>query len=215
MTALLNLDLYSMNTLLGLVWSMVIFYLLYTDKGAVISSSRWVIPLMLAGVYFSVPAVAAEVNALTQLSGGITTLDGHLFYTSVHVTEFADGLGLAGRLRYAEFQLGLDTLAPPAFAGFMLTVARSTISSMPVRRLVTVLVSLYFFSVLFANALMPVYMLNYPEQSSLSSTLYFLLPVLDGLKYGAHGVVWLVTLSSWAYSLANTRQRVSKTSETV
>lgn len=215
MGTLLDLSLYSFNTLLGMAWSLGIFYLLYSRRGMVISSSKWLIPVMLAGVYFSVPAVAAQVSALTVVAGGIATLDGHLFYTSAHIIEFADGLGETGRLSYAEFQLGLDTLAPPAFAGLMLTVGRSTVSFLRVRTAITVLVSLYFLSVLFANALMPVYMLNYPAQSLFYSVLYGLLPILDGLKYASHGVVWLVILCSWIFLLLSKRNINSSAADTV
>jgi len=213
MVALFDLSLYSPASLLGLIWSAAIFYLLYSDRGMRVSSSRWAVAVAFVAAYFSIPLVVVEVDALTQVAGGVPTLDGHLFYGSSDIPVFADGLGEAGRVRYALFQLGLDTLAPAAFAGFMLTVGRSTVPFERVRRLLTLLVSVYFFSVLFANALMPVYMLNYPAQDALSSVLYSLLPILDGLKYAAHGVVWLVILGSWVFWLANKRNQREKVLE--
>ncbi|NIB43066.1 hypothetical protein HBA55_25885 [Pseudomaricurvus alkylphenolicus] len=203
MEVLFNLNLYSPETLLGAAWSVVIFYLLYTKSGVEVSSSGWFLLATLPAAYIAVPAVAAEVSALTQLAGGVATLDGHIGYNASHIDDFAIALGEQGRWRYAVFQLGLDTLAPPAFAGFMLNVGRSIVPYERVRRGLTVLVSVYFISVLLANALMPVYMLNFPEQSGLLSALRFLLPILDGVKYGSHAVVWLVIVCSGIITVSN------------
>ncbi|MEP4486725.1 MAG: hypothetical protein ABJ013_13910 [Halioglobus sp.] len=196
---LLDGDLYSLHTVVGLFWSIAIVYLLYTARGVAISSSKWLLPVTTGLVYLSIPAVAAQVDALTVLAGGVQTLDGHIGYGSAHITEFAEALGPDGRWQYAYFQLGLDTLAPPAFAGFVLNVGRATISYPMIRRLLTVLVSIYFFSVLIANALMPVYMLAYPNEGGVYSLLYAVLPVLDGVKYGCHGVLWLLVFGAWLY----------------
>ncbi len=197
MGVLLDSSLYSMPTLIGFVWTVAVFYLLYTEKGNKLSSSKWLLLAIVPAVYFAVPTVAAEVDALTLLAGGVKTLDGHIGYGSADITVFAEALGAAGRQHYAYFQFGLDTLAPPAFAGLMISVGRSTVSFIHVRKLLTVLVSIYFLSVLFANALMPIYMLNYPEQNGFLSVLYVLLPVLDGVKYATHAVVWLIIMGCW------------------
>lgn len=189
-------DLLSFNTALGFVWTIGIFYLLYADKGVQISSSRWLLLVTAPAAFLVIPAVSAEVNALALVAGGVRTLDVHIGYNSGHISEFAVALGEAGRQQYAWFQLGLDTLAPPAIAGFVLNVGRSTVSFAKARKLLTVIISVYFVSVLFANALMPVIMLNYPEQEGVLSLLYILVPLLDGTKYATHALAWLVILLS-------------------
>ena len=110
-------------------------------------------------------------------------------------------MGDSGRIQYAYFRLGLDTLAPPAIAGFVLTVGRSTMSFAMARRALTVILSVYFFSVLLANALMPVLMLNYPAQNGFYGLLHAVLPVLDGAKYASHAVAWVLIAASAVVSV--------------
>lgn len=197
MAVLFDASLYSQATFIGFVWTLVVLFLLYTKKGVELSSSKWLLPLTFAAAYIAVPMVAADVDALTQLAGGVATLDGHIGYSSSDITAFAIALGEAGRVEYAYFQLGMDTLAPPAFAGFLINVVRSTVAFERAKKILVVLVSIYFFSVLFANALMPVYMLNYPSEDSMSAFLFVLLPALDGIKYGTHAIAWLAIISCW------------------
>lgn len=189
-------DLLSFNTALGFVWTIAVFYLLYTERGVQISSSKWLLLVTGAAAYVVIPAVSAQVDALTLVAGGVQTLDVHIGYNSGHISEFAGALGESGRQQYAFFQLGLDTLAPPAIAGFVLNVGRSTVSFAKVRELLTIIISVYFISVLFANALMPVIMLNYPEEQGVLSVLYVLVPLLDGTKYATHALAWVVILLS-------------------
>ncbi|BFM13966.1 hypothetical protein R50073_01490 [Maricurvus nonylphenolicus] len=203
MGVLFDSNLYSLTTVIGFVWTLAVFFLLYTKKGAEISSNKWLLLVTFPAAYVAVPMVAADVDALTQLAGGVATLDGHIGYSSADITEFAIALGEAGRVEYALFQLGMDTLAPPAFAGVLISVVRGTVAFDRVKKILVVLVSVYFLSVLFANALMPVYMLNYPAEDNLSALLFVLLPALDGIKYGTHAVVWLAIISSWCIWLVS------------
>jgi hypothetical protein len=60
----------------------------------------------------------------------------------------------------------------------------------------------YFVSVLIANSLMPVIILNYPAQDGLVlSTLYWLIPLCDTVKYSVHGLAWLTILTAWLWQL--------------
>jgi hypothetical protein len=60
----------------------------------------------------------------------------------------------------------------------------------------------YFVSVLIANSLMPVIILNYPAQDGLVlSTLYWLIPLCDTIKYSVHGLAWLTILTAWLWQL--------------
>jgi len=187
---------------LGFFWSIAVIYLLYTERGELISSSKWIVLATAPAAYIVIPLVSADVDRLTQLAGGVRTLDIHLWYNAGDIREFANALGEAGRQQYAYFQLGLDTLAPPAIAGFVLTVGRSIIEFPQARKGLTVILSVYFFSVLLANALMPVLMLGYPDQDGIFAILHVLLPVLDGAKYATHGLAWLVILFSGLASLS-------------
>jgi hypothetical protein len=59
-------------------------------------------------------------------------------------------------------------------------------------------------SVLIANSLMPVIILNYPVQDGLVlSTLYWLIPLCDTIKYSVHGLAWLIILFAWLKQLAD------------
>ena len=197
------MDLLSFNTVLGFVWSVAIFYLLYAEKGVQISSSKWFLLFTVPAAYLVIPAVSAQVNVLTLAAGGVQTLDVHIGYNSGHISEFAEALGEAGRQQYARFQLGLDTLAPPAIAGFVLNVGRITVPFAKVRKLLTVIVSVYFISVLCANALMPVIMLNFPGTEVVFSILYIVVPLLDGTKYATHALAWVLILLSALTSLSH------------
>jgi hypothetical protein len=50
---------------------------------------------------------------------------------------------------------------------------------------------------------MPVIILNYPAQDGpVLSTLYWLVPLCDTIKYSVHGLAWLVILTTWIWQLA-------------
>lgn len=196
-------------TIVGLLWSLAVIWMLYFEKGRAFSSKSWVLLITAPLVFLTVPYVAGEVDVIRQLAGGVDPLDVHYAYASHHIVELAEGLGESGRWEYARFQLGADTLAPPAFAGFILNVTRVTVSFPRVRALLVVLISIYFFSVLAANTLMPLVMLNYPENSGVYALLYQLLPVLDFMKYSVHALAWLIIFSSYlGWTFLQLRQRI-------
>lgn len=113
------------------------------------------------------------------------------------VLQFGEALGAAHRADYARFQLGVDTLAPPAFATVYLNVALSTIVSQRLLTIVLALVLAFFVTVIAANALMPVVMTFYNfggAANSNAAIVVFLLhvvPWLDFFKYCLH-----ITISS-------------------
>jgi hypothetical protein len=64
----------------------------------------------------------------------------------------------------------------------------------------------YLASVLIANTLMPVIILNYPTRDGLVlTTLYWLVPLCDTIKYSVHGLAWLIILAAWVKQLADIR----------
>lgn len=195
------LALLSPLTVLGAVWTVATFYLLYTEKGCQLSSRRELLllsgPLMLLSVFY----VASEVDVIRVLAGGVDPLDVHYGYTAVHISQLAEALGDTGRRTYAAFQLGADTLAPPAFACFILNVSRSSVSFPAVRKVLTVVISIYFISVLAANTLMPLVMISYPEKQGFVGALYVVVPILDLIKYSIHALGWLIIVSSWLGAL--------------
>ena len=193
------LDLLSPLTLAGVLWTLFVLYMLYLPGGRSLSSRPALLlltgPLMLASVWY----VSAEVDVIRTLAGGVTPLDVHYNYGQQHIVALAEALGEAGRPEYARFQLGADTLAPPAFAGFILNVNRSTVRLPRMRLLITVMISVYFFSVLLANTLMPVVMLSFPDNTGFVGLLYSVVPVLDLMKYSVHGLAWLTILGCWLW----------------
>lgn len=192
-----SVSLVSPLSVIGWAWSLGVIYLLYTQRGVQLSS-RWQLllltgPLMVASVLF----VASEVDVIRQLAGGVDPLDVHYGYGAADIETLALALGAEGRLQYAIFQLGADTLAPPAFAGFILNVTRASVAYAGVRSILTWLISVYFFSVLLANTLMPLVMLQFPDAGGFVGSLYSVVPVLDWLKYSSHGLGWLLIFGSW------------------
>ena len=185
----------------GFLWSAAVFYLLYFQRGVALSSRPALLLVTGPLVVLTVIYVAGEVDAIRVLAGGIDPLDVHYGYRSPHIVELAEALGETGRWEYARFQLGADTLAPPAIAGFVLNVARTTVGFARVRTALVAMVSVYFLSVLLANSLMPLVMLSYPEREGLVGLLYGVVPVLDWMKYSVHGLAWLVILLSWGFAL--------------
>lgn len=151
--------------------------------------------------------VSAEVDVIRRLAGGMDPLDVHYNYALQHIVALAEALGEVGRLEYARFQLGADTLAPPAFAGFILNVTRSTVRLPRLRTLLIVMISIYFFSVLFANSLMPLVMASYPSSDGIIGVLYRIVPVLDLAKYSVHGLAWVVIFGCWLWQAIRWSQR--------
>lgn len=185
----------------GALWSLATLFLLYVERGKALTRDPRLLlvtgPLMALAVSY----VAAEVDVIRTLAGGLDPLDVHLGYAAEEIVILAEALGASGRRAYAAFQLGADTLAPPAFACFILNITRSTVRLDRARRVLVALISVYFFSVLAANALMPLVMLSYPDQSGALGVLYTVAPILDSLKYGSHGIAWLIVLGCWAVAL--------------
>jgi hypothetical protein len=59
-------------------------------------------------------------------------------------------------------------------------------------------------SVLIANTLMPVIILNHPSQDGVVLlTLYWLVPICDTVKYSVHGLAWLIIVIVWLRQLAS------------
>jgi hypothetical protein len=147
--------------------------------------------------------VTSQIKVLTDLAGGIPPLDVQFGYHQQQIAQFADALGEGGRKAYAQFQLGPDTLAPPGFCCFLMSVYRSTVRSAAVRAYCTALAFVYLVSVLIANTFMPVIILNHPAQDGVVlSTLYWLVPICDTVKYSVHGLAWLIIVSAWVRQLA-------------
>lgn len=198
MSTLFDPSLYSFWSVVGWVWSALAFYLMFSQTGQAILSRRSSAVIFLLTLIPSIWLVSTQVSALATLAGGLTPLDAHLWYGSSDIREFAQALGENGRQQYAVFQLGIDALAPPAFVCFLMSVFHSTIRSAEVVKGLRVVAFVYLVSVLVANTLMPVIVLNFPEQhTALLSTLYVALPILDGVKYASHMLCWFVILSCW------------------
>jgi hypothetical protein len=198
MSRLYDPTLFSLHSLVGLLWTLLAFYLMFSARGRRWLSNPW--SIVVAGVALAVVVriVTAQVGVLTELAGGIKPLDVQYAYGHENITAFADALGTNGRRAYAMFQLGQDALAPPAFACFLMAVYRTTISSAAVQLLCTVLAFIYLIAVLIANNLMPVIMLNFPETDMPPlPLLYRLVPFADTIKYTIHGIAWLVIIAAW------------------
>ena len=198
MSRLYDPTLFSLHSLVGLLWTLLAFYLMFSARGRRWLSNPW--SILVAGVALAVALriVTAQVGVLTELAGGIKPLDVQYAYGHENITAFADALGTNGRRAYAMFQLGQDALAPPAFACFLMAVYRTTISSAAVQLLCTVLAFIYLIAVLIANNLMPVIMLSFPETDMPPlPLLYRLVPFADTIKYTIHGIAWLVIIAAW------------------
>lgn len=198
MSALLDPQHYSWLSLIGYGWSLLTFWLMFSSRGRALISNPWAILIAGAALVPSLWLVTSEIAALTKLSGGVAVLDVRFGYTSGDMVALAEAFGAEGRRAYAAFQLGADSLAPPAFACFLMAVFRSTVRLPFSLAVLSAQAFVYFTSVLLANALAPVVMLAYPEtDGALLSTLYAVVPQLDFVKYAAHGAAWLVILASW------------------
>ena len=202
MTALLDASLYSVISLTGLVWTLLTFFLMFSAQGQRWQSNPLGIVIAAAALAPSLWFVTSQIKVLTDLAGGIPPLDVQFGYHQQQITQFADALGEGGRKAYAQFQLGPDTLAPPGFCCFLMSVYRSTVRSAAVRAYCSALAFVYLVSVLIANTLMPVIILNHPAQDGVVlSTLYWLVPICDTVKYSVHGLAWLIILAAWITQL--------------
>ena len=203
MTVLLDASLYSVISLIGLAWTLLTFLLMFSIQGQRWQSNPLSIAITAAALVPSLWLVTSQLKVLTDLAGGIPPLDVQFGYLQQQIVQFADALGEDGRKAYAQFQLGTDTLAPPAFCCFLMSVYRSTVRSATVRAYCMALAFVYLVSVLIANTFMPVIILNYPSQDgSMLSTLYWLVPICDMVKYSVHGLAWFIIVTTWLWQLA-------------
>ncbi len=206
MTLLFDPSLYSGISLIGLVWTLLTLFLMFSPTGQRLLSNPLGIAIAAAALFPSLGFVTSQIKVLTALTGGVPPLDVQFGYHQREIVLFAQALNEGGRKMYAQFQLGADTLAPPGFCCFLMCVYRSTIRSQVVRAICNGLACVYLVSVLIANTLMPVIILNYPAQDGLVlSTLYWLVPLCDTIKYSVHGLAWLIILAAWVRQLADMR----------
>ena len=204
MTVLLDASLYSVISLIGLAWTLLTFLLMFSIQGQRWQSNPLSIAITAAALVPSLWLVTSQLKVLTDLAGGIPPLDVQFGYLQQQIVQFADALGEDGRKAYAQFQLGADTLAPPAFCCFLMSVYRSTVRSAAVRAYCTALAFVYLVSVLIANTCMPSIMLNYPSKDGVVlSMLYWLVPICDMVKYSVHGLAWLIIVTAWLWQLAS------------
>lgn len=202
MTALFDPSLYSAISLIGLAWTLLTLFLMFSPTGKRLLSNPLGIVIAAAALFPSLWLVTSQIKVLTALTGGIAPLDVQFGYHQPEIVQFAQALNEGGRKMYAQFQLGADTLAPPGFCCFLMCVYRSTVRSQVVRTLCDGMAFVYLVSVLIANSLMPVIILNYPAQDGLAlSTLYWLIPLCDTIKYSFHGLAWLTIVTAWLWQL--------------
>ena len=202
MTLLFDPSLYSGISLIGLAWTLLTLFLMFSPTGQRLLSNPLGIVIAGAALFPSLGFVTSQIKVLTALTGGIPPLDVQFGYHQPEIAQFAQALNESGRKLYAQFQLGADTLAPPGFCCFLMCVYRSTIRSQVVRAVCNGLAFVYLVSVLIANTLMPVIILNYPAQDGLVlSTLYWLIPLCDTIKYSVHGLAWLTIVTAWLWQL--------------
>ena len=202
MTLLFDPSLYSGISLIGLAWTLLTLFLMFSPTGKRLLSNPLGIVIAAAALFPSLWLVTSQMKVLTALTGGIAPLDAQFGYHQREIVQFAQALNEGGRKMYAQFQLGADTLAPPGFCCFLMCVYRSTVRSQVVRTLCEAMAFVYLVSVLIANTLMPVIILNYPAKDGLVlSTLYWLIPLCDTIKYSVHGLAWLTIVTAWLWQL--------------
>lgn len=202
MSALVDSSLYSAYSVIGWAWTMLTFYLMLSVRGSDCLRNPRTIVVTAISLFIALWIVTRELEVLTQLSTGIVPLDIHFGYGQADIAAFASALGADGRRVYAAFQLGQDALAPPAFACFLMSAYRSTVKSLLAQKFCTVLAAIYFSSVLLANHLMPVIILNFPQTNGLVlTTLYHFVPACDGIKYTSHALAWMVIIAAWLWQL--------------
>lgn len=192
---------------IGFSWTILLIYLLVTAKGKQILSNPRFIAFWVAALGLALNRVLSEIAEIEEITGGLRILDAHIGYGRNHIIQFAEALGEKGRVIYAIFQLGADTLAPPGFASLMASVSHSTLKSKTILRLCKTTIWTYLISVLLANALMPVIMLNYPIRDTFFlQSLYFALPILDNAKYAFHFITWIMIFTGWILFFWKKRQ---------
>jgi hypothetical protein len=197
-TLLFDPSLYSGISLIGLAWTLLTLFLMFSPTGRRLLSNPLGIVMAAAALFPSLWLVTSQIKVLTALAGGIPPLDVQFGYHQTEIAQFAQALTEGGRKMYAQFQLGADTLAPPGFCCFLMSVYRSTVRSSIVRSLCDGMAFVYLASVLIANTMMPVIILNYPSQDGVVlSTLYWLVPICDTVKYSVHGLAWLIIVTAW------------------
>ncbi|MEZ0374095.1 MAG: hypothetical protein ACAI44_33700 [Candidatus Sericytochromatia bacterium] len=189
--------LHALISALGLTWTGNVLLLLlnpkYRDRSRQILAQP-AAPLICAGLLaLSLWLVTGQIAQIEALAGGMRILDARLHYSPAQAIAFAEALGAAGRAEYALFQLSFDTLAPPAFASFVASIAWLVLRGRWLGFCLGVIL-FYLACVLSANALMPVFMLSYPGQGW-TQKLVQLVPWLDTFKYLSHALAWLVILA--------------------
>ena len=193
---------YSLFTILGYMWTILAFWLMFSQKGKKLFSQPYLVLLTGTALAISAWLVMREIQALTNITGGLRPLDIQLFYGKADIMKFAKALGVDGRKNYMAFQLGQDSLAPPAFCCFLMAVYRSLITSPRVQYICTALSFVYIISAFLANNLMPLIMLYFPDDRGFFLTmLYSLVPALDAIKYSMNGVAWLLVISTLSFQI--------------
>lgn len=181
------------TTMVGASWTVLVVALLVRGRERL---AAWQVCVG-CGVMLGIALwrVLLDINALEQIAG-LQVLDMRFAYSSADIETFALALGEAGRWRYAAFQLGIDTWAPPAFAGFAASVACATL---PIRWawVVRCCLGAYLAAVVPANALMPIVMLTYPEETAWQGVLISVVPWLDFAKHSLHLLSWGIIVCGW------------------
>lgn len=205
----LSLPLAPWTTAVGVLWTGITVVLLYRGKDGPFRSG-WVCLVNAVLLAVALRYVTRAIAGVEALAGGQRILDTRYPYTPSEVLAFAAALGDSGRAAYAAFQLGYDTWAPPAIAGFVGSVACATLPAQSTR-LARLPIWAYLVSVLLANALMPVVMLNYPAlDAPWLRGLLHLVPLLDFAKYTLHLISWLGIVAGWLW-LWHARRRARAT----
>ncbi len=187
--------------IVGFSWTIFLIYLLVTAKGKQLLSNPRLIVFWIAALGLALNRVLSEIAEIETLAGGLRILDAHIGYGRDHIRQFAEALDEKGRVAYAIFQLGADTLAPPGFASLMASVSHSTLKNQTILKFCKTTIWLYLISVLLANALMPVIMLNYPTTDTFFlQFLWYAVPFLDSAKYGLHFTTWILIFTGWVLS---------------
>jgi hypothetical protein len=193
---------YSLFTIIGFIWTILALWLMFTLKGKELLSQPPLVLLTGAALAITIWIVMREIHTLTSIAGGLRPLDIQFFYGKVDIMEFGKALGVEGRNNYMAFQLGQDSLAPPAFCCFLMSFYRSFIRSQRVQHICTGLAFVYIFSAFLANNLMPLIIMYFPDDHGFFLTiLYSLVPALDAIKYSTNGIAWLLVISTLMFQI--------------
>jgi hypothetical protein len=171
----------------------VIYHMILGPKSSYLKSSYSLILsllILLSSLYF----VLNDISNIEKQTNGLSVLDMRLSYTKDDVIEFASVLNETGRIKYAIFQLGIDSLAPPSFALFISNVICVLHNQIYSIRLLRIVWS-YIFVVIMTNCLTPVIMLSYPNiDTPFNQFLLVIIPLFDYLKYKLHALAWIMTI---------------------